>query len=475
MRPARPARRSTEFAIQPLESRCLLSATLDYAGKFANNGNFNINSVASDEAANVYITGTFAGTADFDLQGGTRNLDAANGPAFVAMYDPNGKLLWAKQFGTSGGATPGAIAVDPFGGILVVGTYAGSADLDTDSASTFTHAASGNRDIFVIKLYPDGTQRWVNTASTPADENLVGAQVDNAGNVYLAANLVQSGLQSRGYVARFNGKGNGKILGTFGDGSVALNFSAITSTRRGVVFLAGNVAGAGVDLNPDPSPFFGVADLGAPATFLLNLSGNGEYQWADALAPTGITISSLAADIHSNLYAVGSYTGTADFNPSRRKAFNLTSAGGTDTDAFLAHYNPNGSLAFAKSMGGTTDDTADAVALDPDTNDVVLTGTFTGKAYFNPGISRFRFYSLGGVDAFSARFDSALNFLDGSQFGGTADEAAPHLAAGGDGSVFLAGPLSGSESLDADPDFGTHMLANSNSADTDGYLISLFA
>jgi hypothetical protein len=31
------------------------------------------------------------------------------------------------------------------------------------------------------------------------------------------------------------------------------------------------------------------------------------------------------------------------------------------------------------------------------------------------------------------------------------------------------------ESLDADPDFGTKMLGNSNSADTDGYLISVFA
>lgn len=462
--------RRSSCVVEPLEQRQLLSATPAFVGKFANTGNFRITSVASDLSANVYLTGTFAGAVDFDPSGGTHNGNATTGgPAFVAKYDFNGKLTWVRQFGGNGGATPAAVLVDPFGSVLIVGTYAGAADLNTDPAVTFQQSAVGNRDIFFIKLDSAGAQVLVRVASTAADENVVGAGVDAGGNIYIAANLVQSGMADRGYVARFNGRGKGVVLGTFGNGTVALDFTDLTATTVGDVLLSGTVAGAGVDLDLNQ---LGTQDLNIASTFFLKLHTEGSFAWVAPLAATGITVPAVTTDLAGNLYAVGGYSGAFDFNPSSRKMYTLTSGG--DTDAFLAKYDYTGTLIFARGMGGATADTAQDVAVDVQTGEVAVTGTFTGKAYFNPFISRFRFYSLGGTDAFLSRFSKAGAFLDGSQFGGTAADAAPLVAAGGDATTYIAGVLAGTETIDLDPGPGVRNVSNSNSADTDGYLAGLF-
>jgi hypothetical protein len=459
------------FAFEPLEQRELLSATPEFFSRLANVGNLKVTGVASDLSADVVVVGTFGGTADFDPSGSTHNLDAINGPAFIAKYDANGKFQWARQLGASGGATPGAVVIDPFGSVLVVGVYAGAAQLSVASGSPFVHTAVGNRDIFVTKLTSAGDLRFVTIASTPDDENVVGADVDQAGNVYIAANLVQAGMSDKGYLARYNGRGKGVALRTIGDGSVGFDFTSMATALHGEILLSGTVAGAGVDLDTDPDPFV-VHDIGGAATFFLRLLSDGTFVYVAALPATGLTVTAIDADTVGNIYATGSYSGTLDFNPSSRKLFALTSAGGTD--AFVAKYSTTGGLAFAKGMGSSTADTGGDIAVDPVSGEIQVTGTFTGKAYFNPFVSLFRFYSLGGTDAFLSRFSNNGVFLDASQFGGTSNDDAPLVTLVGDGTVYLTGPLSGTQTIDLDPGPGVHNLSNSNAADTDGYLVGLF-
>src|SRR3712207_9066233 len=71
-----------------------------------------------------------------------------------------------------------------------------------------------------------------------------------------------------------------------------------------------------------------------PYTTLFRSSGAGYYDWAAALPASGVTINGLASDLPGSVYVTGTYSGTIDFNPSRRKTFELTSDG-PETDAFL--------------------------------------------------------------------------------------------------------------------------------------------
>ena len=57
-------------------------------------------SIVVDGSGNVYTTGFFDGTADFDPGAGTFNLTSAGGQdVFVSKLDSSGNFVWARQLG----------------------------------------------------------------------------------------------------------------------------------------------------------------------------------------------------------------------------------------------------------------------------------------------------------------------------------------------------------------------------------------
>ena len=59
-------------------------------------------SVAVDSSGNVYTTGKFKDTVDFDPGAGTANLTSNGGiDVFVSKLDSSGNYVWAKSFGST--------------------------------------------------------------------------------------------------------------------------------------------------------------------------------------------------------------------------------------------------------------------------------------------------------------------------------------------------------------------------------------
>jgi hypothetical protein len=60
----------------------------------------NVNSLEVDSSGNVYTTGIFSGTADFDPGTGVSNLTSAGGDdVFISKLNSDGSLAWAKSWG----------------------------------------------------------------------------------------------------------------------------------------------------------------------------------------------------------------------------------------------------------------------------------------------------------------------------------------------------------------------------------------
>ncbi|MDK9723001.1 MAG: putative Ig domain-containing protein [Rhodospirillales bacterium] len=120
-----------------------------------------------DGSGNVYTTGSFNGTGDFDPGAGTTDLTSAGGTdTFVQKLDATGALVWARAMG--GGADSGSrIALDGSSYVYASGTFTGTADFDP-GAGTRNLIGGGATAAFVSRLDLSGNFVVVNNSPTGA-------------------------------------------------------------------------------------------------------------------------------------------------------------------------------------------------------------------------------------------------------------------------------------------------------------------
>ena len=117
--------------------------------------------IVVDSNSNVYTTGKFKGTADFDPGAGTANLTSAGGSdIFVSKLDSSGNFVWAKSMGGTAYDSGYGIVVDSGGNVYTTGEYDGTADFDPGTGTAIL-TCSGESDIFVSKLDSNGNFVWV--------------------------------------------------------------------------------------------------------------------------------------------------------------------------------------------------------------------------------------------------------------------------------------------------------------------------
>ena len=90
-------------------------------------------------------------------------------------------------------------------------------------------------------------------------------------------------------------------------------------------------------------------------------------------------------DALGNIYSLGTFEGTADFDPNAAVS-NITSSG--FYDVFISKLDNSGNFIWAKNLNGI--DYEDAFAINTDINGcVVFSGCFSSTVDFNPGAGVF--------------------------------------------------------------------------------------
>jgi hypothetical protein len=129
--------------------------------------------VAVDAVGNVVITGNAAGKVDF---GGGLLTSAGGADVYVAKLTQAGQHLWSKLFGSAGAENGRDVAVDRFGGIVLVGDFATTLNF---GGAALTSA--GGTDLFVAKLDPMGGHVWSKRAGDAAAQSASGVAADESG------------------------------------------------------------------------------------------------------------------------------------------------------------------------------------------------------------------------------------------------------------------------------------------------------
>lgn len=370
----------------------------------------NVFSVALDISGNVYATGNFSGTTDFDPGAGTYTLSSLAGSydIYVAKLDALGNFLWAKQMSGDGGERANSIALDALGNVYTTGTFADTVDFDP-GVSTYTLASLGSSDVFVSKLDASGNFVWAEQMGGIGSGAAECIALDATGNPYLVgsfygtldfdpgagtANLTSAG-DADVFISKLDMSGNfvwGKQMGG-SNTDYGLNVAVDGS---GNVYTGGYSNGM-CDYDPG-SGTFNLTPLGFYDNFVSKLDASGNFVWATQIGGTSFDFAfGLSIDASGNVYTTGQFTGTVDFDPGAA-TFNLTTFGANDI--YVSKLDASGNFVWATQFGGSSAGGLPyAVSVDA-SNNVYTTGGFQNTVDFDSGVNTFALTSDGQEDIF---------------------------------------------------------------------------
>jgi hypothetical protein len=422
-------------------------------------------SVATDAEGNSYIVGNFDspilifGSDTLKLTTGIMYTDN-----FIAKYDINGNLLWAKSFGSTGSDYARSVAIDHIGNLYVVGGFDGPT-LTLDSV-TLTNKHDLSMDIFLAKCDASGNVLWAKSAGGVDSDYANALAVDASGNAYITGEfwsdtlLIDSlTLASVGgedvFLAKYNA--NGDALWAKSIGGSEFEFGrAVAIDTFGNAYIAGEFYSPTLTIG---STTLTNKTLGWEDIFLAKYDANGNVLWAKSIEGTQSEYArSVAVDASGNAYLTGDFScPTLTIGSST-----LTNAG--EYDFFLAKYDSNGNVLWAKSAGGTAYDNATCVTADASGN-IYVAGHF-----YSPTLicGSFALTSEGHRDIFLAKYDSNGEVIWATSAGGEENDYASCVTLDASGSPLVAGGFY-SPTLN----FGSTILTNANTMVSDIFLVKL--
>ncbi|MBK7387821.1 MAG: T9SS type A sorting domain-containing protein [Bacteroidetes bacterium] len=376
-------------------------------------------SVAVDAAGNVYTIGYYLGTADFNPGPGTANLTAAGrSDIYISKLDAAGNFVWAKSIGGNGWDDGAGIAVDALGNIILTGHFSGTADFDP-GAGTANLTAAGDYDIFICKLDAAGDYLWAESIGNNNGDYSWDVVADAMNNIYITGQFFgtldfnpgagTSNMTSAGgndfFICKLDLSGNFLWAKSLGGLNPDVSYSIDVDINCNV-YTTGGFNGT-VDFDPGASAF-NLSTAGSEDVFILKLDSMGNFVWARSFGGNNFdSANALSVDFAGNIYTIGTFEGTADFNPGPGVS-TITSSG--FTDVFICKIDVAGNFVWAKNLSGMNYEDAFAVNTDNNGN-VVFSGCFSSLVDFDPGIGTFNLTPSGAQDIFISMLDNTGNFL----------------------------------------------------------------
>ena len=142
-----------------------------------------------------------------------------------------------------------------------------------------------------------------------------------------------------------------------------------------------------------------------------------KFDWVSYSEGSG-TAETVAIEIDSlgNIYAVGTFAGSRDFDPgSMSSTLSTPHPSLTTPDVFIQKLDKSGNLIWAKSIGSSSEDYARDISIDKWGNIYVLGFFFGEKIDLDPGAdSSFTYGGRSSRNPFLVKLDSNGNFLWGN-------------------------------------------------------------
>jgi hypothetical protein len=207
--------------------------------------------ISVNASGELYVTGFYRGTADFNSSTTIASKSAGYDDIFVARYDLLGNLVWVKTAGSDYDDDAWALTTTSTGKIYVTGEYNAYCVFDANHALT----TSGQADMFIASYDNTGAVQWVQTGGGPSIDRARGICSDATGTVFVTGQFGTKGVfgtttlsapdESDIFVASYDPTGKFKwALSAAGpaDPQDSLGFEsglAIAVDNAGIVYVSG--------------------------------------------------------------------------------------------------------------------------------------------------------------------------------------------------------------------------------------------
>lgn len=330
-------------------------------------------SIILDSMNNILISGHFYGITDFDPDAGIQNVTSqGSSDYFLLKLNQFGEFVWVQQFGDVG--------VDRYSKIISGGpdnSYYYSFGLNLlklkdngDIVWTKNFESSSEGSINSLKVSKSGNLYMVGTFAGTMDMD-----PDLSVNEIIAVTPFKSNL----FVLKLD------VLGSFiwggnigGKGDIYCNSLTIDSMEN--VYMTGSFTDT-VDVNPDTNEF--VLKTGYNSDmFLMKLDKNGHLQWANGTGgqfmDRGLRVE---LDSEGNIYTTGTFIGKVDFDPNETEHF-LNTLHYYHEQIYIRKMDPNGNLIWAYQSMGNRHSIPFGLSIDK-SNNILVTGWFNGNIDFD--------------------------------------------------------------------------------------------
>ncbi len=379
-----------------------------------------------DNSGNLYLTGYFKGTCDFNPGLGVFNLTSNGGSdIFILKLNSNGNFLWAKSIGGSFNDISTSIDLDKNNNIYLSGNFAGNTDFDPGNNTFFLNqvlpSSNGSFSItsqfFNLKLNSNGDFIWAKQGGDYSND-ISFSKVDKNGNVFSTGRFggicdfdpgsgVYNLSSNNGYYAAFISKldANGNFLWAKAyNGSLNSEGTSIAVDTLGNVIVTGYYQG---NMNFDLNGSYNIQSNAVDA-FILKLDANGNFLWAKNIGNSSNLQEegkSIVTDLNNNVYVIGLSQNTGnnlDLDPGSNSSYL-----NNDYGPFLVKLNSLGSFQWGirpeaanwnnihLCQTGTAGGVDGGYCIDVTNTGIFITGAFSQIVDFDPSNLQINLTSIG--------------------------------------------------------------------------------
>lgn len=334
----------------------------------------------------------------------------------VKYASANGSLVFVNSLGGPSADYGGAITLDSKSNLYLTGSFESTTNFDPAAAAVNARTSRGDYDMFLAKYTSSGAFLWVSTMGSDGPDYGESISWDEASSSIWVGGSYEGILNadpndenvtlaakgdSDGFYGNYN-SGNGELLWAGSVASSGADYVATIEASSTGIYVGGYFTGSATILGDNGNKTISSSDQDA---FIFNINTySHEIAWVNTFGGSGLDYLSGITTSYGNVCIAGSFAATMDVDPSGNQVL-LANTSASYNPYFIKYNSADGGYVSSMTMGGNgADQAADVININ---GAIYWGGIFEGtNVDLDPGVGSITRTASGSYDLFLSRLNA---------------------------------------------------------------------